>query len=84
MARSTPPPIEGVSGETPDGTVWAEVKATVKTADYESVGLTLGQSLRVEGSKANRRQARRQLLRECEQEVADKVSEIRESWSERT
>lgn len=86
MARSKRelPQIEGVSGETPDGTVWAEVKTNLKTADYESVGVTLGQSLRVEGSRSNRRRARRQLLEELIEEVVPKAVEVRESWREQT
>jgi hypothetical protein len=78
------PEIQGVSGEEPDGTVWAEVKVSLKPADYESVGVTLGQSLRVAGSKANRRRARRQLLAEVETEVVEKALAVREKWREQT
>lgn len=78
------PQIEGVSGETPDGTVWAEVKVSLRPEDYESVGVTLGQSLRVEGSRANRRRARRQLLAELIEEVVPKAVEVRENWREQT
>lgn len=83
-SRSDPPLIEGVSGETPDGTVWAEVKINMRPADYESVGVTLGQSLRVEGSRSNRRRARRQLLEELIAEVVPKAVEVRENWREQT
>lgn len=78
------PEIRGTSGEEPDGTVWAEVKVSLKIADYENVGVTLGQSLRVEGSRKNRREARRQLLREVESEVVDKALEVREKWRAQT
>lgn len=83
MARTRSlPEIQGVSGEEPDGTVWAEVKINLRPADYESIGVTLGQSLRVAGSKANRRRARRLLLAEVEAEVVEKALEVREKWRE--
>ena len=78
------PKIEGVSGETPDGTVWAEVKITLRPAEYEGVGVTLGQSLRVEGSRSNRRRARKQLLEELISEVVPKAVEVREEWRDQT
>jgi hypothetical protein len=87
MAKSSKrdlPKIEGVSGETPDGTVWAEVKVSLRPGDYESVGVTLGQSLRIEGSRRNRREARKQLLAELVREVVPKAVEVRETWREQT
>lgn len=78
------PVIIGASGETLEGSVWAEVKVTVRTGEYESATVALGQSLKVEGGRVNRRKARRLLLDECESMVVDKALAVRKSWQEQT
>lgn len=83
-ADAEPRTIIGATGEGLDGTVWAEVKVTVRTGEYESATVALGQSLKVEGGRVNRRRARRQLLEECEQAVVDKALAVKESWQTQT
>jgi len=82
VARARPE-VEGVTGET-EAAVWAEVKVSVRTAEYESATVTLGQSVRMDPDPEARRKARRTLLRECEREVVSKALAVKEAWKDQT
>lgn len=60
--------------------VWAEVKISVRPAEYEGITVTMGEARDCQDTKRDRLRTAREILRECSDKVQTITNEIKQGW----